>query len=437
MRERLAAAAEWAGLANIARVFRHSQYRAYFIGHSLNLIGFWIQRIGVGWLTWELTHSDAWVGIVAFADLAPVVIVGPIAGVLADRLDRRRMAAVTQLVATAQALALAALVFADLINIWLLLALAMVQGINASFFAPVRLSLVPNLVPRESLPPAISLGAAMFNGARFIGPALAAPIIVFAGVAPTFLINAVTSLVFLASLHWIAPQRPRGAARAGGGGLLVDAVVGIGYAARHPAIGPILILLVAGGLFLRPLQELLPPFADDVFGRGATGLAIMTSAMGLGALVAAIGLAAIGERLHLINLVIGAGITAAGLLVAFVFMPVFSLAVAVLTAFAVALTFTGVGGQTLLQQTVPDHMRGRVMSLFGVVARGSPAFGAPIIGFGAELLDRQSPFIAAALIATALFIWGAGRRVRIADAVGGAADPPAPPRRAADPAAVP
>ena len=205
------------GFAQIGRAMGHRNYRVYVYGHAVNLIGLWIQRVAVGWLTWELTGSAAWLGIIALADMAPAILFAPIGGAIADRMDRKRLAVIAQLVAMVQAAALAGLTLSGLIDIWLLLVLSLVLGVNVSLWGPVRLAMVPNLVPREDVGTAVAFGSVIFNSARFVGPAIAGPIIVFSGVGLAFAVNALSYAAFLAALMLIdvplgAADRGRGAA---------------------------------------------------------------------------------------------------------------------------------------------------------------------------------------------------------------------------------
>jgi MFS family permease len=159
-------------LDNIARAFAHRNYRVYVIGNSISLIGWWLERVAVGWLTWTLTHSGAWLGLISLADFLPVLFLAPFAGVLADRRDRVRTIRITQLIGCAQASLLAILVVSDAMTIEILFALVLMLGIASGVAQPSRLALIPTLVDRESLASALAINSVIFNLARFIGPAL-------------------------------------------------------------------------------------------------------------------------------------------------------------------------------------------------------------------------------------------------------------------------
>ena len=188
------------GLGRIVRTLRNPSYGPYVAGNSLSLVGLWVQRVAIGWLTWELTGSAAWLGIVSLADLAPALLVGPFAGAYADRADRLRIVRIAQTLAMLQALALAALTAASLMRIELLVALVLANGIVVGINQPARLSLVSSLVPRADLPTAVAINSIVFNLARFIGPALAGVLIVQSGPAAAFAFNALSFVCFLVVL---------------------------------------------------------------------------------------------------------------------------------------------------------------------------------------------------------------------------------------------
>ena len=167
-----------AGPRRILRVLKSPNYRIYTTGSSVSLVGMWMQRVAVGWLAWQLTGSAAWLGILAFAELCPTVVIAPLAGALADRLDRLKALRLGQSLMFLQSLSLFSLTVSDLITIWWLLALTLFHGIVVAFNQPNRLALVPSLVARDDLPAAVALNSVIFNTARFVGPAAAGVAIV-------------------------------------------------------------------------------------------------------------------------------------------------------------------------------------------------------------------------------------------------------------------
>ena len=251
----------------IRRALSNRSYRLYAAGSSISLIGFWLQKVAVGWLTWELTQSGTWLGIVAIADALPATVLAPLSGVLADRFERIRLIRLTQFAQSTQAATLATLSYTGLLRIETLVALVIVLGVIQVFAQPVRLSLVPSLVRVEDLSSAVALNSSLFNLARFIGPAIAAFLITAFGVAASFAGAALCFFVFLIIMFRIEPLRNE-VTTGRRGTIWSDVVEGLRYAAAHPGVRPILMLIIATTVFSRSFFDLLPAFADRVFERG-------------------------------------------------------------------------------------------------------------------------------------------------------------------------
>src|SRR5918994_2066047 len=381
-----------AGLGNIARTLAHRNFGIYIAGNSVSLIGTWMQRIGVGWLAWELSHSGAVLGLVAFADLFPGVLIGPFGGALADRVDRLRVIKVAQTLIMLQALTLFVLTASGAITVPFLLALVLFQGAVIGFNQPARLALIPNLVPRPDVATAVAINSIVFNTARFIGPALSG-----------------------LRLEPIAVPRSRRS-------MLGAIAEGLGYALRHPGIGPILLLQAVLAVCARPFVELLPGFAAEVFGRGAPGLAMLSSTIGIGAIVGGLWLAQRPGQAGLPRIVLATSVLTALTVLAFALCPWFWPAVACVALAGFAMVVAGAGTQTVLQTAVNEDMRGRVLSLFGLIFRGGPALGALAIGGASEALGLQAPLAAGALLGllAAALLW------RRRDAIGRSLGAPAP-----------
>ena len=187
----------------LALPLRNTTYGIYIAGNAVSPIGTWMQRISVSWFTWELTHSGLWLGIMAFADFFPGLVVGPLAGAIADRTDQLTVVRTSQFVSLAQATVLFGLAAADQLNIGSLVALTGFQGAVVSFNQPARLALVPSLVGEGDLGAAVAINSVIFNLARFVGPMLAGLVIVWHGVAASFAANAISYVAFLAALLWV------------------------------------------------------------------------------------------------------------------------------------------------------------------------------------------------------------------------------------------
>lgn len=403
------------GLGAILRVLRQSNFGIYTAGNAVSLIGTWMQRIAIGWLTWELTGSGTWLGIVAFADLCPSLLVGPPAGALADRVSPLKVTTVSQGLAMGMSLLLFALTAIDLMAPYLLATIVFVNGVVLGVNQPARLALVPSLVRSEDLSTAVAINSVVFNIARFIGPAIAGVLIATVGIESAFAVNAASFVAFLLALFRIRlpaePRPPRGSARPS---IFRDVGEGIRFTFAHPGIGPMLLLLAVTGVLIRPVIELLPGFAADVFERGATGLAILSSSVGVGAIAGGLWLARRGSAQGLTRVALASTLALALSTAAFVATEIFWFSVLCLVFGGLTMVVSGVAAQTLIQVAVPRLMRGRVLSLYGLIFRGGPALGALGMGFASEWVGLRPPLLAGALITTLFWsvVWR--RRGRIA-----------------------
>lgn len=400
----------------LALPLRNANFAVYSAGSAVSLIGMWMQRIAIGWLTWELTQSGLWLGIVAFADFFPVLLVGPLAGAVADRWDRLRVIKTSQTVALMQATTLFGLTVSGHINIGFLVALSAFQGVVVAFNQPARLALVPSLVPQADLASAVAISSIVFNLARFIGPMLAGVAIVWSGVAAAFAANALSYVAFLVALARIrvdsAVARP-GRQKS----LTTDLRDGIRYTAAHPGIAAPLVLLIAIGIGGRPLNELLPGLAADVFRSGVGGLSILASAIAGGAILGGLWL---GHRAHsssLPHVAVSAALTGALAAVMAVATGSMWIAVPAVVVFGFCTSTSGIAIQTIIQLAADPAMRGRVMGLYGLIFRGAPAVGALAAGLASVQFGLRWPvFVGALLVATVCF-WTYLGRARIAEAL--------------------
>jgi MFS family permease len=390
------------GFGNIARAFAHRNYRVYVAGNSISLIGWWLQRVAVGWLAWTLTHSGTWLGLVSLADFLPVLVLSPFAGVLADRRDRVRIIRLTQLCGCAQATLLAVLVYTGAIGIDLLFGLVLALGIASSLAQPARLALIPSLVDRESLASALAINSVMFNVARFLGPAVAGVLIADVGIAAAFAANAVGYIAFQISLHRLRdlppiPPMPRQNA-------LRASFEAYAYASRHAGIGPMLLLFAVTTIGTRGFVELFPGFADSVFARGPQGLSMLTSTVGLGAIIGGAWMVMRPALAGLAGVVLGATLLMSLAVLAFAATDRFFLALPCVLVAGAAMTITGTGAQTLIQAAVDVRMRGRVMALYGMIFRSGPALGAVLVGLASERFGLRAPLAAGAAISCAFWL---------------------------------
>ncbi len=395
-----------AALSTLSRALSHRNAKIFFGGSLVSWTGLWVHRIAVMWFAWELTGSAFWVGMVAFCDLAPAVIVSPIAGAIADRVDRIWLTVWTQVAIAIVAGVIAFLVAVDQMTIGILLVLEVIGGIAASFAQPARQAIMPGLVPNSDLPAAVALNSLCFSVARFIGPALAGPIIAYLGVWPAIAAN-VVSYIFAAAttpmLRVAADQRRGHVATKS---IMGETLDGLRYAARHPGLGPILGFAAVVSILLRGVQEILPPYVERIFGGGAEALAVLTAAFGVGALVSGLMVAARGRLAGTTRLAVLAVLAQALATAGFAATGWFPLGVFCAALMGAMASVHGISVQTLAQSASDPTMRGRVLSLWGLITRACPALGALMLGASGEWFGLAVPTFAAAALAVAAFAWG-------------------------------
>jgi len=355
-------------------------FRFYFIGQTLSVSGTWMQRVAQSWLVLELTGSGTALGLVTAVQFLPVLFLAPLGGVVADRFNKRRLLLVTQSLAAVLATALGLLVLFDLVQIWMVYALAGALGLVASLDNPTRQTFVLELVGRDQLTSAVSLNSVLVNLARVLGPAAAGALIVTVGLGPCFLANAGTYLAVIAALilmrvaelHTVAPQGRRT-------GQLRE---GLRYIRSTPALLTPLVMMGVVGMFAYEFQVILPLIAKFTFGGDAGTYATMTACMGGGAVVG--GLVTASRRARP---AVALSRTAAlfGVTQLFVsFAPTLATAYLALVALgAASIGFLALGNATLQLSSTPE-MRGRVMGLWAVAFLGSTPIGGPIVGWVGE-----------------------------------------------------
>jgi MFS family permease len=366
-------------LTQIVRAFKHRNYRLYYAGQSISLIGTWMQRIAMSWLVYRLTGSAFLLGVVGFAGQIPAFFLAPFTGVLIDRYNRHTILLITQALAMTQSLILAIAVLTDVISVTQIFVLSLGLGIVNAFDIPSRQSFLIDMVEkREDLGNAIALNSTMVNAARLIGPSIAGLLIAAVGEGICFLINAgsyiavITALVFM---H-ITPRPTISKSR----DILAELREGFAYAFAVVPIRSVLLLLALVSLTGMPYSTLLPIFARNILHGGAHTLGFLMGAAGVGALVGALYLAA-RPSIHGLERIIGvaAAIFGAGLLT-FAFSRIFwvSLVLMVLTGFGMMVQMAS--SNTVVQMTVDDDKRGRVMSLYTMAIMGKVPFGHLLAG---------------------------------------------------------
>jgi predicted MFS family arabinose efflux permease len=381
----------------LASAFSNRNFAIYISCNSLSLIGYWMQRIAVMWLTWEISQSEFWVGAVAFAEICPLFIIGPPFGVWADRFDRRTLAMVIQVLMLLQSLVLFAAIRMDALNTGLLFGLTLSEGIIQAAYQPVRLALVPNLVRKKDLVSAAAFTAVTFNVARFVGPAIAGIVFTYSGPDWMVLFNALTYGVL--TIAWFAIKFPPSTdEKPSAGSLLEDIHDGWRYVMARPPLFALFMLLTINALFARPLTYLFSAFAGAVYNAGPETLALLTSSVGVGAIIAGMKLSMEGKTRGLIRSIMINLIVTAASMGGFAFTTYKPLAVVLVFLFGYSITVVTVAAQTLVQNSVDDNMRGRVLSLWVAFTRGAPALGVLVIGWIANEHGLMWPTAGAAFL---------------------------------------
>ncbi|MGY8992817.1 MAG: MFS transporter [Rhodospirillales bacterium] len=393
-----------AGFGNFIAPFRHRNFRIFMLGNIANHIGLWTQRMTAGWLTWELTESATWLGLIGFADLAPIIIVGPLSGLLADRMDRLTIMRLSQAVVGIVSGLLFAVMAVGLLSMEVLFVIFLVLGIFLAILMPARVALVPSLVGPENLHSAIAINSLVAHAGRLVGPAIGGLIILQWGIAASFAFSATAFLVFSVAL-WMVRVKPGESKSKKKSGVINDIVAGVAYARHHPGLGPLMLTMLVTSTIGRPFSALFPGFSGAVFDRGAEGLAILTAVLGAGALVGGIFLARRSGIAGLTKVFLFNMAAIGGCLVVFGALDNFHLGVVVVAAMGACMLINSAASQTLIQHSVDEDMRGRTSSMYGVVQRGGQAFGALILGISGDFIGLQKTVIIAGLICLAFWLW--------------------------------
>ena len=352
-----------------------------------------------------MTHSGFWLGAISMAELAPSLLLTPVAGVFADRYSRIKLLRITQGLIFLQALLFCILLLNDLLTLPVLIGLVVIQGLVTSFAQPSRMALISSMVPRQHLTSAISLNAIIFNLARFLGPILAGAGLVWLN--PTILLGcSATGYCWFWGILWylkIQEKHVEQVRQTAPTSLIQSIRAGLYYARQHPLLGPWLAVFVVLCLGVRQLAELLPGVSDLLFYQGVEGLAMLSSGLGLGAVTGSIWMSQ--QPYEALPRIFRFSTWGLCLLLAILsWSPSFVLAVVVVAGCGLLLMVSGISTQTMLQLEVESQFRGRLLGLYGLVLRGGPAIGALLVGTTADWIGLEwSLTIAAAL--TSLVLW--------------------------------
>ena len=403
--------------------FRHRDFAIYAFASFVSNVGMWVMRIGVGWYTWDLTHSGAWLGAVALGQALPSVVLTPFAGALADRMDPVKLMRMTQAASFGFAAAIAGITFAGLASPVLLVAWSFCHGLAFALGLPARTVIGPNLVPREDISAAISVGSVIFGSSMFIGPAISGLLIQHFGPAWTFTVNAAAygAMYFcLLNIKLLRAERHKS-----GGSLIADTVEGVKFVIGHQGIRAVMLLAFIISICIRPIIDLMPGFADAVYHRPTEGLATLMSAFGIGAMIGSVWLANRNRLTGTVNITILGNAAAAGFIIVFSAFGIYPLAIVAMFGLGIASALGFNGAQILIQNAAAGPMRSRVMGLYAYNFQGVPAVGAMTIGFASGFFGLQIPAVAAgtiSLLAT-LWVWRSRKRIAAHMETGGESAP--------------
>src|ERR1051326_2125863 len=398
-----------AWLRRLPRVFRHRNYRLFYAGPGVALIGAWIQTGALSWLVYRLTHSVFLLGLVTFVAQAPIFFIAPFGGAIADRYDRRSVFIVTRALCMVQATILTVLTVMNWIEINSIVVLALVLGIITAVETPVRQSFTVDMVGREDLRQAIAFNAMLFNLARTVGPAIGGIIVAALGEGLCFLLNTISYAAVLTSLF---SMKTKSKIMRSDTHPWDDLKEGFYYAVRHPHLRMVLLLSAVCSCFGTSYLALMPAFAQDILHEGADGLGYLISAFGIGAIAGAVMVSRLPERRLAVMPTIMAVVLGLSL-VAFANTQSVWLALLLVVPTGVGYLGIAVSSNTQVQTLSDDAMLGRMMSFYSMGALGTPPFGALLLGYVSDLIGVRGAFMLSGgvcLIAAGLSLLSLRRR---------------------------
>jgi len=379
---------------------RHLDYRYLWTGTLMMSAGQWVQQVTLGWLLYDLTGNSMLLGALNGLRALPFLVTGPMAGVAADRMDRRKLLLYTQWALILTALAMGALVASPFLHVWHIFLFTLITGIAWTITEPVRMSMIPAAVPKEDLANAVALNSGGFNLMKVIGPALGGALIAWFGAAENFFVQAIAYsgvLVMIYLMH-IPPHR----AEAKRATALANLKEGFAYVWSTPAVLALLTLAYVPRIFAVPYQTLMPVFQKDVLKIGPEGLGLLMAAPGVGAVVAVLTLASLSHRIKRQGLLlVGSIVVLGGFLIFFSQITWFPLALVTLVIVGMFQMFFLASTATILQMIVPDELRGRVLSLY-MLDRGFMPLGALFAGTTAHFIG--APLTVATMGATVIVL---------------------------------
>ena len=390
------------------RALAHRNYRLFFTGQGLSVIGTWLQQVAMGWLTYRLTNSAWLLGVVAFCANVGILLFGNIAGVVADRIDRRRGLLTTQSLMLAQAVVLAVLVAFGWIQTWHLIVLALWLGTCSAFDTPLRQSMYVHFIAdRGDLGNAIALNSMLVNTARVVGPALAGLLLGLTNEAICFALNALSFLaviIAIAKMDW--PADIRTVAESGWWASWIE---GVRYAHGLRPVRALLVLVAALAWTISPYSSLMPVYAKDIYGGGPHTLGYLLSAAGLGALASTLHLAHRATVRGLGRVIMYAVATSGAALAAFAYMRVFPVALLLMVLVGGGTILAAASANTILQTIVDDRLRGRVAAFYTLAFLGVAPLGNLAAGAIAAAMGTPFTFALNGVLAMLAALWYRGK----------------------------
>ena len=378
--------------------FRHRNYRLFFSGQIISLTGTWLQQVALGWLVLTLTNSALLLGVVGSISALPILIFSLPAGVVADRLSKRNLLVLTQCSAMLLALVLAGLTHWQIVTIYYIVAVGFLFGAVNAFDAPTRQSFVIEMVGRKDLMNAIALNSATFNGARIVGPAVAGAVIAAIGTAGAFFLNGIS---FIPVIVCLLLMRVTSRAPTAGASMVQGLREGLGFVRRNSRVASLLMLIAVVSVFSMPYAVLMPIFARDILKVGARGLGYLMSATGLGALTGALVISSLGDFRAKGRLLLTGNMTFCTMLILFSFSKLWPLSLGLLVVAGWGMMTYMALTNTLIQTSVPDRLRGRVMSLYTLMFMGMAPVGSLQAGLLAHWLGAPAAVRIGAIVCAA------------------------------------
>ncbi|GAB2864118.1 MFS transporter [Hymenobacter ruber] len=410
--------------SDIFRAFRSRNYRYFFAGQSLSLLGTWMQKTAVSWVVYAQTQSKFMLGVSVFATLFPSAVFSLLGGVVSDRYNRYRVLLLTQVLSMAQALLLTLAVYFKQDAVWEIIALSGVLGIINAFDVPARQALVYDLVDdKQDLPNAVAMNSTMLNLTKLLGPAVAGFAIEQLGAVACFGLNALSFVAVIGSL--LALRLPAYVARVRTKNIMGELAEGFQYVKGTPTIRFLIIMLGITGLLVLPFTNLMPVYAKDIFRGTATTFGLLDGAIGLGGLIAALYLAALKPSQDLNKVLMTNMFVFGGGLVLFSYTPWFWLALPFLVVGAFGMMSQTTISITLLQTLMLPTMRGRVISIYVLVYTASVPLGSLLVGAVSERIGVQPTVLAEGLLALLIALLYVRNLRQVAAARSAVAEPPA------------